>query len=214
MNNTIKEIETKIATPFGGLRKRSIYTATPIQVSGGIYFSDREKVKNDLVVEELFLLYTQGQTYGEIIIDGTKVDYDILFEFKDSEDKAGLPQEMNIALLYNIIYSEVMGIAQDIFCTYEIATEYFLDERPIDNKESDAEKEPEYVPTLGKCNLKREKVCGYCDYHKCFLSAKQIIGKSCLQKGCHHFRKEEHPFWTNQGRYLLNYANKGENDNG
>ena len=39
MNNTIKVIETKLQTPFGDLRKRSIYTATPIQVSGGIYFT-------------------------------------------------------------------------------------------------------------------------------------------------------------------------------
>ena len=211
MNNSIKEIETKIATPFGELRKRSIYTATPIQVSGGIYFTDREKVKNDLVVEELFMLYIQGQTYGEIIIDGKKVEYDILFEFKDSEGTTILPQEMNISLLYNIIYSEVMGIEQYVFCTYEIATEYFLDERRISEKEPEETKAPDYLPTLGKCNLKREKVCGYCDYHKCYLSAKQIIGKSCVQKGCHHFRREDHPFWTNQGLNLLN--NKGAESN-
>ena len=212
MNNTIKEIETKIATPFGELRKRSIYTATPIQVSGGIYFTDREKVKNDLVVEELFMLYIQGQTYGEIIIDGKKVEYDILFEFKDSEGTTILPQEMNISLLYNIIYSEVMGIEQYVFCTYEIATEYFLDERRISEKEPEETKEPDYLPTLGKCNLKREKVCGYCDYHKCYLSAKQIIGKSCVQKGCHHFRREDHPFWTNQGLNLLNNKDAESNE--
>lgn len=211
MNNTIKEIETKIATPFGDLRKRSIYTATPIQVSGGIYFTDREKVKNNLVVEELFMLYIQGQTYGEIIIDGMKVDYDILFEFKDSEDKEIMPQEMNIALLYNIIYSEVMGIEQDVFCTYEIATEYFLDERRITEKEPKETKVPAYLPTLGKCNLKRENVCGYCEYHNCYLSAKQIIGKSCVQKDCHHFRREDNPFWMKQGQNLLN--NKGAENN-
>ena len=207
MNNTIKEIETKIATPFGDLRKRSIYTATPIQISGGIYFTDREKVKNDLVVEELFLLYTQGQTYGEIIIDGTKVEYDILFEFKDSEGTAILPQEMNIALLYNIIYNEVMNLQSTEFYTYEIKIEYFLDDRAISKeKESD-----EYVTGLGNCKMKRENACAFCSLHNCYLSVKQIKKRNCVHKDCKHLQKEDHPFWTNQGLNLLN--NKGAESN-
>lgn len=211
MNNTIKEIETKIATPFGNLRKRSIYTATPIQVSGGIYFTDREKVKNDLVVEELFMLYIQGQTYGEIIIDGTKVDYDILFEFKDSEAKEIFPQEMNIALLYNIIYNEVMGLQHSEFCTYEIKTEYFLDERQITEKDPEETKVPDYLPTLGNCKMKRENACAYCSLHNCYLSVKQIKKRNCVHKDCKHLQKEDHPFWTNQGLNLLN--NKGAESN-
>ena len=211
MNNTIKEIETKIATPFGDLRKRSIYTATPIQISGGIYFTDREKVKNDLVVEELFLLYTQGQTYGEIIIDGTKVEYDILFEFKDSEAKEILPQEMNIALLYNIIYNEVMGLQHSEFCTYEIKTEYFLNERRITEKDPEETKVPDYLPTLGNCKMKRENACAFCSLHNCYLSVKQIKKRNCVHKDCKHLQKEDHPFWTNQGLNLLN--NKGAESN-
>lgn len=213
MNNTIKVIETKLQTPFGDLRKRSIYTPTAVNVSGGIYLSDRESAKDDLVIEELFLMYIAGQTYGEIIVDGKEISFDILFEFKDVNGNVILPQDMNIALLYNIIYSEIMGIEQNAFCTYEIKTEYFLDERPINEKESEKTKEPEYVPTLGKCNLKRKKVCGYCGYHNCYLSGKQIFSKACVQKNCKYFRKENNKFWQNQGRYLLNYANKGENDN-
>lgn len=213
MNKTTKEIETKLQTPFGDLRKRSIYTPTAVNVSGGIYLSDRETAKDDLVIEELFLMYIAGQTYGEIIVDGKEISFDIVFEFKDVDGNVILPQNMNIALLYNIIYSEVMGIEQDAFCTYEIKTEYFLDERPINEKESHAEKEPEYVPTLGKGNLKLKKVCGYCGYHNCYLSGKQIFSKACVQKNCKYFRKENNKFWQNQGRYLLNYANKGENDN-
>ena len=211
MNNTIKEIETKIATPFGNLRKRSIYTATPIQVSGGIYFTDREKVKTDLVVEELFMLYIQGQTYGEIIIDGTKVDYDILFEFKDSEAKEILPQEMNIALLYNIIYNEVMGLQHSEFCTYEIKTEYFLDERRITEKDPEETKVPDYLPTLGNCKMKRENACAFCSLHNCYLSVKQIKKRNCVHTDCKHLQKEDHPFWTNQGLNLLN--NKGAESN-
>lgn len=211
MNNTIKEIETKIATPFGDLRKRSVYTTTPIQVSGGIYFTDREKVKNNLVVEELFMLYIQGQTYGEIIIDGTKVDYDILFEFKDSEAKEILPQEMNIALLYNIIYNEVMGLQHSEFCTYEIKTEYFLDERRITEKDPEETKVPDYLPTLGNCKMKRENACAFCSLHNCYLSVKQIKKRNCVHKDCKHLQKEDHPFWTNQGLNLLN--NKGAESN-
>ena len=207
MNNTIKEIETKIATPFGDLRKRSIYTATPIQVSGGIYFTDREKVKNDLVVEELFMLYIQGQTYGEIIIDGTKVDYDILFEFKDSEAKEIFPQEMNIALLYNIIYNEVMGLQNTEFCTYEVKIEYFLDDRAIsETKEAD-----DYVTGLGDCKMKKANACAYCSLHNCYLSAKQMKKRDCVNRNCKHFQKEEHPFWDNQGLNFLN--NKGDKNN-
>ena len=211
MNKTTTEIETKLQTPFGDLRKRSIYTSTAVNVSGGIYLSDRETAKNDLVIEELFLMYIAGQTYGEIIVDGKEISFDILFEFKDVNGNVILPQDMNIALLYNIIYNEVMGLQHSEFCTYEIKTEYFLDERRITEKEPEKTKEPDYLPTLGKCNLKREKVCGYCEYHKCYLSAKQIIGKSCVQKGCHHFRREDHPFWMNQGQNLLN--NKGAEKN-
>lgn len=212
MNNTIKELETKIATPFGDLRKRSIYTATPIQVSGGIYFTDREKVKNDLVVEELFMLYIQGQTYGEIIIDGTKVDYDILFEFKDSEAKEILPQEMNIALLYNIIYNEVMGLQHSEFCTYEIKTEYFLDERRITEKDPEEIKVPDYLPTLGNCKMKRENACAFCSLHNCYLSVKQIKKRNCVHKACKHLQKEDHPFWTNQGLNLLNNKDAESNE--
>lgn len=69
------------------------------------------------------------------------------------------------------------------------------------------------LPTLGKGNLKRKKVCGYCGYHNCYLSGKQIFSKACVQKNCKYFRKENNKFWQNQGRFLLNYANKGENDN-
>ena len=134
MNKTTQEIETKLETPFGDLRKRSIYTPTAVNVSGGIYLSDRETAKDDLVIEELFLMYISGQTFGEIIVDGKEISFDIIFDFKDVNGNVILPQEMNIALLYNIIYAEIMGIEQKAFCTYEIKTEYFLDERQINEK--------------------------------------------------------------------------------
>jgi len=35
----------------------------------------------------------------------------------------------------------------------------------------------------------------YCILHKCFLSVKQMRGKECVQKGCWHMRKQDHPYW-------------------
>lgn len=130
MNKT-KVIETKIETPLGVLRQKSTYTPTPIQVSGGIYLSDRETAKVSLVIEELFALYIQGQTFGEIIVDGKEISFDILFEFKDFECNRIHPQDVSIPLLYNVIYSEIMELGISNFSTYEIKTEYFLDERII-----------------------------------------------------------------------------------
>lgn len=211
MDNTIKVIETKKPTPFGDLRKRSTYIPTPINVSGGIYLSDRETAKDDLVIEELFLMYIAGQTFGEIVVDGKEISFDIIFEFKDVNGNVILPQEMNIALLYNIIYAEIMGIEQKAFCTYEIKTEYYLDERQINEKESDEVKEPEYVPTLGNCKMKRKNACAYCSLHNCYLSVKQMRKRDCINRDCKHLQKEEHAFWDNQGLKLLN--NKGDKNN-
>ena len=211
MNKTTTEIETKLQTPFGDLRKRSIYTPTAVNVSGGIYLSDRETAKNDLVIEELFLMYIAGQTYGEIIVDGKEISFDILFEFKDVNGNVILPQDMNIALLYNIIYNEVMGLQHSEFCTYEIKTEYFLDERQITEKDSEETKVPDYLPTLGNCKMKRENACAFCSLHNCYLSVKQIKKRNCVHKDCKHLQKEDHPFWTNQGLNLLN--NKGAESN-
>lgn len=212
MNNT-KTIETKIKTPFGDLRKVSIYTPTAVKVNGGIYLSDREAAKDDLVIEELFATYLNGQSFGEIIINDKTVSFDIIFDFKDTNDEVILPQDMNIPLLYNIIYNEVMGLGITEFCTYEVKIEYFLDEKIIKENPETNNDEREYVPTLGKCKLKKEKACAYCNYHNCYLSAKQIRNRECINKNCQHLQKIPNPFWENQGQYLSDNANKGENDN-
>lgn len=201
MNKT-KVIETKIETPFGVLRQKSTYTPTPIQVSGGIYLSDRESAKNDLVIEELFALYISGQTYGNIIVDGREISFDILFEFKDSEGQIILPQDMNVPLLYNIIYNEVMGLGCNDFNTFEVKIEYFLDERAILDKQEDKEKS-EYVTGVDNCKMRKDNVCAFCTLHDCYLSVKQMKQRACLNKNCRHLQKEEHDFWINQGQKYL-----------
>ena len=59
--------------------------------------------------------------------------------------------------------------------------------------------------------MKKANACAYCSLHNCYLSAKQMKKRDCVNRDCKHFQKEEHPFWDNQGLNFLN--NKGENDN-
>ena len=45
-------------------------------------------------------------------------------------------------------------------------------------------------------NTQSNNVAGYCKYHKCRMTVKQIRCKNCLQKQCWHFIKnEQHPWW-------------------
>lgn len=45
-------------------------------------------------------------------------------------------------------------------------------------------------------NCKSDKAVGYCKYHHCGVTAKQIKCKNCLKKECWHFVKyEDHPYW-------------------
>jgi len=41
-----------------------------------------------------------------------------------------------------------------------------------------------------------EHPCGYCQYHKCGITVKQLRKKECLKKQCAHLIKnEEHDIW-------------------
>ena len=40
------------------------------------------------------------------------------------------------------------------------------------------------------------KACGFCKYHKCYLTVRQLKQHGCLQKQCKHLQKnEEHQYW-------------------
>ena len=41
-----------------------------------------------------------------------------------------------------------------------------------------------------------ERPCAYCALHHCMLSVKQMKAKQCVQRGCWHLRKQEHPYWA------------------
>ena len=50
----------------------------------------------------------------------------------------------------------------------------------------------------GTCS---ENCAGYCKYHKCHMTVKQIRGKNCLSKNCWHLEKNlEHEWWEQRER--------------
>lgn len=45
-------------------------------------------------------------------------------------------------------------------------------------------------------NTHSNNVVGYCRYHKCSMTVKQMRCKECLKKQCHYMIKnEEHQYW-------------------
>lgn len=48
--------------------------------------------------------------------------------------------------------------------------------------------------------MNKSKVCGYCRFHKCHVSVRQLKEKNCLSKGCHYLVKYEHPWWDQRER--------------
>lgn len=71
----------------------------------------------------------------------------------------------------------------------------------------------------GTCS---DNVVGYCKYHHCYVTVKQMRTKECRQKQCVHLEKNEnHPFWGQLERKkqkrkerkerLSNYTNKNIN---
>lgn len=45
-------------------------------------------------------------------------------------------------------------------------------------------------------NSQSNNCCGYCKYHHCSMTVKQMRAKNCLQKECRHLVKNEsHAYW-------------------
>lgn len=42
--------------------------------------------------------------------------------------------------------------------------------------------------------------CAYCKYHKRHMSVKMIKKKKCIERGCWHLQKRNHPFWENKSK--------------
>lgn len=57
------------------------------------------------------------------------------------------------------------------------------------------------VNGLYNSHLDKSKACGYCYYHKCALSVKQLKAHKCLQKNCDRLKKyESHEWWKQRER--------------
>ena len=56
-----------------------------------------------------------------------------------------------------------------------------------------------------------ENCCGYCHYHHCCLTVKQMHRKECLQKHCPHLVKyQQHPFWVQREKKKQKRRDKKE----
>lgn len=52
--------------------------------------------------------------------------------------------------------------------------------------------------TLYGMRTDRDKIIGYCGFHKRHLTIQQLKNRECLRKGCTALKKWEHPFWEDR----------------
>lgn len=57
------------------------------------------------------------------------------------------------------------------------------------------------VSGLYDSHIDKERACGYCYYHKCHLTVRQLKSHKCLQKNCNRLeRYEDHQWWKQRER--------------
>ena len=54
------------------------------------------------------------------------------------------------------------------------------------------------VKGLYGSEFEKNRVCGYCRHHHCYLTVKQVRQHECLQKQCWHLYKNENHDWWRQ----------------
>ncbi len=63
------------------------------------------------------------------------------------------------------------------------------------------------VKGLYDSKIEKSRACGYCHFHHCYLTVKQLRAHQCLQKQCNALQKyEEHEWWKQ--RNLLKQRKK------
>lgn len=59
----------------------------------------------------------------------------------------------------------------------------------------------ENVRGLYGSEFDRNRACGFCKRHHCYLTVKQLRQHDCLAKGCWHLEKnEQHEWWAQRER--------------
>lgn len=56
----------------------------------------------------------------------------------------------------------------------------------------------EMVQGLYGSEFEKNRACGYCKHHNCYLTVKQLRQHDCLRKQCRHLIKEENHDWWHQ----------------
>ena len=57
------------------------------------------------------------------------------------------------------------------------------------------------VKGLYSSRINRNRACGYCHYHKCYVTPQHVKAHKCLQKQCDRLQKfEEHEWWKQRER--------------
>lgn len=56
------------------------------------------------------------------------------------------------------------------------------------------------VKGLYYSQMNKGRACGWCRYHDCCVSVKQLKEKQCLSKHCHYLVKYDHPWWDQRER--------------
>lgn len=58
--------------------------------------------------------------------------------------------------------------------------------------------EKEIVKGLYGSEFNKNRACGYCVHHRCYLTVKQVRQHECLQKQCWYLEKNESHNWWQQ----------------
>lgn len=56
----------------------------------------------------------------------------------------------------------------------------------------------EDVKGLYGSEFDKNRSCGFCTHHHCYLTVKQLKQHNCLGKQCHYFKKNENHSWWRQ----------------
>ena len=67
------------------------------------------------------------------------------------------------------------------------------------------------VKGLYGSTIQKEKACGYCYYHKCYLTTRMVKSHQCLQKQCNCLKKIKTHEWWKQ-RDLMKQRKKAKKD--
>lgn len=59
----------------------------------------------------------------------------------------------------------------------------------------------EFVNGLYGSEFEKNRACGYCKHHHCYLTVKQVRQHDCLKKQCFYLHKnEDHEWWAHRDR--------------